>query len=76
MIFYLKPVTYSHLSGSLPKPDHYTYCADGDSYELNAALESDQLKSKVFMDGGNAMDKYEVGSDLNLIASTGGSCEY
>lgn len=55
---------------------HYTYCADGDLYELNAALESQQLGSKVFMDGGNEFDKYEVGSDLNLIASTGGSCTY
>lgn len=52
------------------------YCADGDLYELNAALESQQLGSKVFMDGGNEFDKYEVGSSLTLIASTGGSCEY
>lgn len=59
---------------------HYTYCAanlDGqDGWEINATLESDQLKSKMYSDGGNEGDRYEVGSNYFLLAATGGSCEY
>lgn len=60
---------------------HYTYCADNDSWEINTVLESDQLKGKMGNDGGNenATDvtgRYEVGSDLTLIAASGGSCTY
>lgn len=55
---------------------HYTYCADNDLYELNAVMESDQLRAKMFMDGGNAADLYEVGSSYTLIAASGGGCEY
>lgn len=55
---------------------HYTYCADNDTYELNTTLESDSLRGKMASDGGNAYDKYEVGSNYFLIASVGSSCEY
>lgn len=55
---------------------HYTYCADGDKWEINAALESDQIGSKAYSDGGNTVDHYEVGSSYTLIANSGGSCEY
>lgn len=53
---------------------HYTYCADSDTYELNATLESDQFRSKMAMDGGNEADKYESGSNYLLMSQ--GSCEY
>lgn len=60
---------------------HYTYCSDGDAWEINADLESDQQRSKRDEDGGNQNDDtaghlYEVGSDLTLIANTGGKCTY
>ncbi len=55
---------------------HYTYCADKDAWEINAVLESDQQKDKMKNDGGNEDDKYEVGSNLSLIAASGGSCTY
>ncbi|MBI2601174.1 type II secretion system protein [Candidatus Daviesbacteria bacterium] len=55
---------------------HYTYCADTDAWEINTALESDQLKVKMTSDGGDEDDKYEVGSKLDLIMATGGSCTY
>lgn len=60
---------------------HYTYCANNDAWEINTVLESDQQKSKMANDGGNenATDttgRYEVGSNLTLIAASGGSCTY
>ena len=60
---------------------HYTYCADKDAWEIDAVLESDQQKTKMANDGGNdnALDtsgRYEVGSNLTLIAASGGSCTY
>ena len=55
---------------------HYTYCADNDSWEMNTTLESDNLKAKMFSDGGNELDRYEVGSNYFLLAAVGGSCEY
>lgn len=55
---------------------HYTYCADNDAWEINAVLESDQQKGRMASDGGNESDRYEVGSNLTLIAATGGSCTY
>lgn len=51
----------------------YTYYSDGDSWEINAVLESDKHKDKMANDGGNANDvsagtaKYEVGSNLELL---------
>jgi len=58
-------------------PDyHYTYCADADKWEINATLESDQLRGKMYSDGGNESDRYEVGSNYFLLAAVGGSCEY
>lgn len=60
---------------------HYTYCADDDAWEINAVLESDQQKPKMAADGGdqNATDttgKYEVGSNLTLINTSGTPCAY
>lgn len=56
--------------------DHYTYCADKDAWEIDTVLESDQQKGKMQNDGGNDTALYEVGSNLNLIAASGGSCSY
>ena len=60
---------------------HYTYCANNDAWEINAVLESVQQKGMMGSDGGNenAVDttgRYEVGSNLTLIAPSGGSCTY
>ncbi len=60
---------------------HYTYCANNDTWEIDTVLESDQQKAKMANDGGNenALDttgRYEVGSNLQLIAASGGSCTY
>ncbi len=61
----------------LNNPDyHYTYCADSDSWEINATLESEQQAYRMAADGGNEADKYEVGSNYLLISSAGGSCTY
>ncbi len=61
--------------------NHYTYCAASDAWEINAVLESDQQKGKMANDGGNenetdATGRYEVGSNLTLIAPSGGTCTY
>ncbi len=63
---------------------HYTYCADNDAWEINTVLESVQQRDLMANDGGpdnadNATDstgRYEVGSNLGLILSTGGVCDY
>lgn len=60
---------------------HYTYCAAGDAWEINAVLESAQQKGRMVSDGGNenaddTTGRYEVGSNLTLIAASGGSCTY
>ena len=64
---------------------HYTYCADNapgtDAWEINAVLESQQHIGKMGTDGGNenalnTTGRYEVGSNLTLIAASGGSCVY
>lgn len=63
---------------------HYTYCASGDAWEIDAVLESEQQKPKMASDGGpdaahNATDatgRYEVGSNLSLINPTGTPCAY
>lgn len=54
---------------------HYAYCANNDSWELNAVLESNQLASKMTTDGGDDPNKYEIGSDLTLIDKVAG-CKY
>lgn len=56
--------------------NHYTYCSDGNAWEINTALESQQQSGKAGGDGGNDTALYEVGSNLNLIAASGGSCTY
>ena len=45
----------------------YTYSSDGDSWEINAVLESAQYADKMTTDGGDSNDVYEVGSNLTLI---------
>jgi len=59
---------------------HYTYCADDapgtDAWEINTVLESDQQSGKMATDGGNEDTRYEVGSNLTIIAASGGSCAY
>ena len=58
---------------------HYTYCSNGDAWEINTALESDQYKTqqkKAENDGGDDPALYEVGSNLALIQVSGGSCTY
>ncbi|OGE26278.1 hypothetical protein A3C26_03755 [Candidatus Daviesbacteria bacterium RIFCSPHIGHO2_02_FULL_39_12] len=56
--------------------NHYAYCSDGDAWEINAALESDQQKDKKKNDGGDDDTLYEVGSNLKLVSATGGTCAY
>ncbi len=60
--------------------NHYTYCSDGSGWEINTNLESAQQTTspndKRANDGGNDNAYYEVGSNLSLIAASGGSCTY
>ncbi len=56
--------------------NHYTYCAANDSWEIDTVLESSQQSPKMLNDGGNDNNVYEVGSNLTLIAPSGGSCTY
>lgn len=46
---------------------YYTYASDGNGWEIDAVLESDQYKDKMANDGGNNDTAYEVGSNLTLI---------
>lgn len=67
---------------------HYTYCSDGNNWEIDTRLESDQQIPKMGNDGGDeglttedvtalkTSGKYEVGSKLDLIKASGGSCTY
>ncbi|MBI2599679.1 prepilin-type N-terminal cleavage/methylation domain-containing protein [Candidatus Daviesbacteria bacterium] len=55
---------------------HYTYCSDGDSWEINATLESVQQSGKTKTDGGDDDNLYEVGSNLKLVSTSGGTCTY
>lgn len=55
---------------------HYTYCSDGNGWEINATLESEQQSTKPGTDGGDDPALYEVGSSLKLISLSGGSCTY
>ncbi len=45
----------------------YSYYSDGNAWEINAVLESDQQKGKMSTDGGNNDNAYEVGSNLTLL---------
>ncbi len=55
---------------------HYTYCSDGKNWEISASLESDKQVSLMGSDGGNDNTKYEIGSDLTLISSNAGICNF
>ncbi len=56
--------------------NHYTYCSDGNSFEINTKLESKQQLEKAKVDGGDEDTIYEAGSNLKLISESGGSCTY
>ncbi len=47
---------------------HYTYStnATGDKWEINAKFESQKYSDEMKSDGGNADDKYEVGTDPTI----------
>lgn len=56
--------------------NHYTYCSDGNGWEIDAKLESQQQSGKMGTDGGDDPVLYEVGSTLRLISPSGGTCTY
>ncbi len=56
--------------------NHYTYCSDGNAWEIVAKLESTQQSGKMGSDGGDDPVLYEVGSNLRLISPSGGICTY
>lgn len=83
------PVDPVNSNGGTNNGYHYTYCSDGTNWEINTRLESAQQVDKMVNDGGdeNAVTgatlqqkqdnaRYEVGSNLTLIQSTGGLCTY
>lgn len=55
---------------------HYSYCGNGESWELNTKLESEQEQGKMKTDGGDDENLYEVGTNLALISPSGGVCKY
>lgn len=46
---------------------HYSFYSDGEDFELNAVLESAKNKNKMFLDGGDNINIYEVGSNTTLM---------
>lgn len=80
--FSVLPVDPTNTTGSTGY--HYTYCAaragTGNGYVLVAALEADQNttgtgpSNKVANDGGTDTTKYEIGTDLDLLGTSG--CTY
>lgn len=57
---------------------HYAYCANNDTWEINAVLESNQQvtqQQRMANDGGDNDSRYEVGSALNLVNVVAG-CTY
>ncbi len=55
---------------------HYSFCANGDQWEISTKLESEIEKARMSSDGGNDDALFEVGTNLTLIALSGGSCIY
>jgi prepilin-type N-terminal cleavage/methylation domain-containing protein len=53
---------------------HYTYCANNGQWEVNATLEVND-QNKMQNDGGDDNNKYEIGTNMNLINVVGG-CNY
>lgn len=45
----------------------YTYTSDGNTWEINAVLESEKYSPKMGIDGGDQPAVWEVGSSLSLI---------
>ena len=48
----------------------YTFVSNGDTYELNAFLESTDNSAVVANDGGNQSLRYEIGTNPGLVLST------
>lgn len=46
---------------------HYTYSSDGNGYELDAVLESNQYKTQMASDGGDNDNVFETGTSLTLL---------
>ncbi len=55
---------------------HYTYCSNGNVWEINTKLESTQQGEKADKDGGDDPALYEVGSSLKMITLSGSPCAY
>ena len=51
---------------------HYTYCGNGEDWEIKTVLESDQQKGKMETDGGSTANNayYQVGSKLDMVNCT------
>ena len=47
---------------------NYRYISDGNGWEVDAVLESQQYQGKAATDGGNCDTRYEVGTNLTLQA--------
>lgn len=56
--------------------NHYTYCSNGDVWEIDAKLESTQMADRATKDGGDDPALFEVGSSLNMITPSGSPCAY
>ena len=46
---------------------YYTYKSDGQYWEIDATLESDQYKDLMSRDGGNDDSHYEVGTNVKTL---------
>jgi prepilin-type N-terminal cleavage/methylation domain-containing protein len=53
---------------------HYTYCASGNQWEVNATLAVND-QNKMQNDGGDDPNKYEIGTNMSLINVVSG-CNY
>ena len=49
---------------------HYTYCGNGEDWEIRTVLESTQQSPKMSTDGGTDNSHYQVGSQLDMSGCT------
>lgn len=54
---------------------HYVYCSYKGDWELNAVLTSEEYKPRMISDRGDDPNKYEMGTNLNLVNKVPG-CSY
>ncbi len=47
--------------------NYYTFYSDGEKFEINTKLEAQGNKNKMFLDGGDNINVYEVGSSTVLM---------